>query len=202
MSRLEVLVEEPSMEEALRLLLPKIVGKRARWKVINMRNKGRMLQKLPDRLRGYKQQIDRGEQLKVVVLVDKDTDDCHELKKTLETMARNAGLQTKTAAGIGKAFHVVNRIAIEELETWFMGDTEALKSAFTSLRGVRFPSSFNNPDNGGTWERLHRFLRKNGIYRGSFPKIDAARKIARHMDLACNSSRSFQVFRQGVEACL
>jgi hypothetical protein len=35
MSRMEVLVEEPSMEEVLRYLLPKIIGNRAGWKVIN-----------------------------------------------------------------------------------------------------------------------------------------------------------------------
>ena len=202
MRRLEVLVEEPSMEETLRHLLPKIIQDLAHWKVINMRNKGRLLKELPHRLRAYKRRMDGGERLKVIVLVDRDNDDCHELKQRLENMAQEAGLQTKTAGGAGGPFQVVNRIAIEELEAWFMGDTAALQRAFTSLRGARFPNSFNNPDNGGTWERLNRFLRKNGIYRNSFPKIDAARKIARQMDPARNRSRSFQVFQQGVEACL
>ncbi len=202
MSRLELLVEEPSMEEALRHLLPKIIQDRAQWKVINMRNKGRLLKELPNRLRAYKRRMNGGERLKVVVLIDRDNDDCRELKQRLETMAHEAELQTKTAVGAAGAFQVVNRIAVEELEAWFMGDTAALQNAFTSLRGTRFPNSFNNPDNGGTWERLHRFLKQNGIYRKSFPKIDAARKIASHMDPARNRSQSFQVFQQGLEACL
>jgi hypothetical protein len=203
MSRLELLVEEPSMEEALRHLLPKIIGNRAEWKVINMRSKGRLMKELPNRLRGYKRRMNGGENIKVIVLVDRDIDDCHALKRQLEAMARNAGLQTKTAAGAGgAAFQVVNRIAIDELEAWFMGDTTALQCAYTSLRSVRFPNYFNHPDNGGTWERLHHFLKQHGIYRNSFPKIDAARNIAKHMEPERNRSRSFQCFLQGVVACL
>ncbi|NTU53471.1 MAG: DUF4276 family protein [Chlorobiaceae bacterium] len=83
-------------------------------------------------------------------------------------------------------FQVVNRIAIEELEAWFIGDTEALKVAFSGLRGEVFPKSFNNPDNSGTWEHLHRFLKSKGIYKCSYPKIEAARKIAPYMDLSMN----------------
>ena len=200
--RLEVIVEEPSMEEALRHLLPKILGRRARWRIVNMRNKGRLLRELPKRLRAYWKRIVNGEALKIVVLIDRDSDDCHALKQRLETIAREAGLTTKSvAAGQGR-FQVINRIVIEELEAWFMGDEHALKAAFSSLNRVRFPGSFNRPDNGGTWERLHRFLKRNGIYKNSFPKIDAARRIAPHMDPEQNRSRSFQVFRQGLEACL
>lgn len=98
-------------------------------------------------------------------------------------------------------FHVVNRIAVEELESWFIGDPAALRRAFTSLptidadRGI-----FRNPDNGGTWEGLHRFLKKHGIYKSSYPKIDAARRIAPKLDIQSNRSRSFQVFVQGIEA--
>lgn len=202
MSRLEVLVEELSMEEALRHLLPKIVQGRVQWKIINMRSKGRLLKELPSRLRAYRRRMDAGEPIKVVVLVDRDQDDCHDLKQRLEVMAREAGLHTKTAMGGTGNFQVVTRIAVEELETWFIGDAEALKTAFTSLRSVRFPGSFANPDNGGTWERLHRFLKQNRIYCSSYPKIEAARKIAEHMNPARNRSGSFQVFRQGVEACL
>ncbi len=202
MMRLEVLVEEPSMEEALRHIMPRILRDRARFKTINMRNKGRLLKELPKRLRAYRKRIQGGENLKIVVLVDRDSDDCHTLKQRLETIADEAGLATKTAVRDQGDFQVVTRIAIEELEAWFMGDIGALIATFSSLNSARFPNNFNNPDNGGTWERLHRFLKRKGIYRNSYPKIDAARKIARHMEPERNRSRSFQAFRQGVEACL
>jgi hypothetical protein len=94
-----------------------------------------------------------------------------------------------------------NRIVVEELESWFIGDTTALRLAFPSLPN-QFPGHFRQPDNGGTWERLHRFLKKHGIYRGTYPKIEAARKIAPHIDPARNRSTSFRQFCSGVEALL
>ena len=202
MTRLEILVEEPSMEAALREIMPKILRMRAHWKPINMGSKGKLLKALPARLRAYRKRIDNDEDLKIIVLVDRDSDNCEQLKQRLETIAREAGLTTKTAVNGQGNFHVVTRIAIEELEAWFMGDEDALKGAFTSLRGINFPKSFSNPDNGGTWERLHRFLKSHGIYRKTYPKIEAARKISKYMDLNRNLSRSFQNFLQGVEACL
>ncbi len=202
MTQLEILVEEPSMEAALRELMPRIIHGRAHWKPINMGSKSRLLKALPERLRAYRKRIKNGEDLKIIVLVDQDDDNCETLKHQLETIAREAGLFTKTAPTNQGDFHVVTRISVEELEAWFMGDINALKAAFTSLKSANFPATFTNPDNRGSWERLHRFLKKNGVYRKSYPKIDAARKIAKHMETGNNRSNSFQSFLQGVEACL
>ena len=202
MTRLEILVEEPSMEAALLEVMPRILKNRAQWKPINMGSKGKLLKALPARLRAYRKRIENGEDLKIIVLIDRDSDNCERLKRRLETIAREAGLTTKTAVNGQGDFQVVTRIAIEELEAWFMGDVDALKAAFTSMKSVNFPGNFRNPDNGGTWERLHRFLKRHGIYRKSYPKIEAARKIAKHMEPGRNRSRSFQSFLQGVEACL
>ena len=199
---LEILVEEPSMEAALCEVMPKILQGRARWKPINMGSKGKLLNTLPARLRAYRKRINKGEKLKIIVLVDRDSDDCETLKHRLETIVQEAGLITKTRVSSRGDFQVVTRIAIEELEAWFMGDVDALQAAFTSLMSVNFPGNFRNPDNDGTWERLHRFLKHQGIYRKSYPKIDAARKIAKHMEPGRNRSPSFQCFLQGVEACL
>lgn len=167
-----------------------------------MRNKSRLIGELPARFRGYKKRLENGEDLRIVVLVDRDKDDCENLKARLERIAHDAGLQTKSSPDQNGRFQVVNRIAIEELEAWFIGDIEALNSAFSGLRGEAFPKSFNNPDNSGTWEHLHRFLKSKGIYKSSYPKIEAAGKIARHMELSRNRSRSFHHFCRGIEALL
>lgn len=199
MMKLELILEEPSAEGALRLIMPKIIRQRATVNYINMRNKSRLLQELPSRLRGYRSLIDNGDDIGIVVLIDRDSDDCAQLKSRLELMARDAGLGTKTSTKDAR-FIVVNRIAIEELEAWFIGDHEALKKAFTSLRGKSFPKSFANPDSCGTWEHLHRFLKKQGIYKGSYPKIAAAKAIAMHMEIERNTSKSFRQFVRGVDA--
>lgn len=203
MMQIEVLVEEQSAEEALRHLLPKLLKNRARAKVINLGSKYKLLKALPERLAAYAQRIAGGESLRVVVLVDRDDDDCEQLKAKLESMAAAAGLPTKSAPAAGRPFVVLNRIVIEELESWFIGDPLALRKAFTSLPRIE-PNTgiFRNPDNGGSCEALHRFLKKHGIYKCSFPKIDAARRIAPHLSIEQNRSRSFQVFVDGMKALL
>lgn len=201
--QIKILVEEQSAEEALRHLLPKLLKNRARARVINLGSKYKLLKALPERLAAYRQRINQGEDLRIVVLVDRDDDDCAQLKVELEKMAAAAGLSTKSAPGDDGLFVVLNRIVIEELESWFIGDPLALRKAFTSLPRIEQNSGiFRNPDNGGSWEALHRFLKKYGIYKSSFPKIDAARRIAPYMDIAQNRSRSFQVFVAGMEALL
>lgn len=163
------------------------------------RSKSRLLQELPIRLRGYRQQIEGGEDIRIAVLVDRDRDDCVRLKARLEAMARDAGLVTRSNVSGDGRFAVLNRIAVEELEAWFIGDPEALRRAFTSLRGKPFPKSFTTPDSCGTWEQLHRFLKRQGIYRGHYPKIEAARTIAQHMEIGRNQSVSFRQFVRGVD---
>lgn len=201
MIRLEVLVEEPSAEEALKHILQKIVAGRARTSIHNMRSKGRLLRELPARLRGYRSRIERGEKLRILVIVDRDDDDCEVLKRQLEIMALDAGLSTKSSPNREGRFQVVNRIAVVELESWFIGDPQALRQTFSKLP-ARFPANFSNPDNGGTWERLHRFLRRHGIYKRSYPKIEAAGRIASNLEPNRNRSSSFRHFRLGVEAML
>lgn len=203
MMQIEILVEEQSAEEALRHLLPGLLKSRARAKVINLGSKYKLLKVLPERLAAYRRRIASGEPLRVVVLVDRDDDDCERLKAVLERMATAAGLSTKSSPAADGRFVVLNRIVIEELESWFIGDPSALRKAFTSLPKIEQNAGiFRNPDNGGSWEALHRFLKRHGIYKSSFPKIDAARRIAPHMTVEQNRSRSFRVFVDGMEALL
>lgn len=202
--RIEFQIEEPSAEAVLKLVLPHILGDRAALRIIDYRSKDRMLRELPKRLQGYACRIAH-EELRVVVLIDRDADDCQELKSRLEGMAREAGLPTKTSPTGDGRFLVVNRIAIEELEAWFFGDISALRSAYPRLSPtLDRKAAYRDPDRicGGTWEALHRELQKVGHCGKTFPKIEVARTIARHIEPNANRSRSFEVFRDGIEALL
>jgi hypothetical protein len=138
-----------------------------------------------------RRRIASGEPLRVVVLVDRDDDDRERPKAGLERMAAASGLSTNSSPADDGRFVVLNRIVIEELESWFIGDPSALRKAFASLPKITQNAGlFRNPDNGGSWEALPRFLKRNGICKSSLPKIDAARRIAPHMNLAQNRSRS------------
>lgn len=198
------LVEEPSAEEALYHLLPQILGTRAEFQVIAFAGKQQLERNLVVRLKGFKARL-AYEDIRLVVLVDRDDEDCLAVKRRLEGAAEAAGLVSKAATGKGRVFHVVNRIAIEELEAWFFGDAEALRKAYPRLPSTLvLKAPYRAPDaiRGGTWEALHRELRKAGYDMPVFPKIEVARSIAPHMVPGRNVSPSFQAFRAGVEALL
>ncbi len=199
---IDVHVEEESAEEALRHLLPKIIAGRADFRIINYRGKHSLLAKLPARLRAYDKRIRAGEDLKLVVLIDRDGDDCRALKARLDNMAATAGLATKSQPDRDNRFVVVNRLAIEELEAWFLGDAAAVRAAFPKASTFEKKKAYRDPDaiRGGTWEALHRLLKP--YYPESYPKIEAARRIAPHLNVSANRSPSFLCFCRGVEALL
>ena len=190
----EVLVEEPSMEAALRLLLPRMLGATS-FGVYVHQCKDDLLARLPERLRGYAQWLPQS--WRIVVVIDRDDDDCAVLKETLERMAIETGLVTRTQAG-NRTYQVVNRLAIEELEAWYFGDWKAVESAYPRVP-VTIPrqSKYRDPDaiKGGTWEAFERILQKAGYFAGGLRKIEAAQAIAAHMDPVHNASKSFQVLR-------
>ncbi|MBU0550246.1 macro domain-containing protein [Myxococcota bacterium] len=67
---LELIVEEPSMEQALRGLLPKILGDALTWEIYTHQCKDELLERLPSRLRGYASWLDPS--WRVIVLLDRD----------------------------------------------------------------------------------------------------------------------------------
>ena len=198
---IEFLVEEQSCAEALNNLVPRIIGDRASFGTHVFQGKRDLLSSLPKRLRGYANWLPADR--RIVVLVDRDADDCMKLKANLEKIAKDSGLKTRASCRGKGAFHVLNRIAIEELEAWFFGDVGALVAAFPRIPatlGAR--RGFRDPDAvaGGTWEKLQRVLQDAGYYRAGMPKIEVARKVSKEMDPDRNKSRSFRVFRNGLRS--
>lgn len=196
-------VEEPSMEAYLMELLPRLGHQEGSVRIINHSGKQRLLREIPQRLRGYARIPDQFRPL-TLVLVDKDSDDCRVLKQALELAVQNAGLTSKSAAGAA-SFDVVNRIVIEELESWHFGDVPALVAEYPGVpENLASRAQFRNPDSiaGGTHETLLRVLQSAGHYRGvpALPKVETARRLARRNDFVNNCSASFQQFRLGLEA--
>lgn len=199
-------VEEPSMKEAVEALLPPLLaGRSVECKIIDHGSKHALLTNLPRRLRGYADWPEPG--LRIMVLVDRDDDDCMDLKRRLESAAQAARLPTKTSPDFAGRFKVVNRIVVEELEAWFLGDVPALMAAFPGIPPtLEGRAKFRNPDavTGGTWEALLKVLKQAGHYTQSahLPKIEVARRVATQMVAARNRSKSFQAFVTGLNALL
>jgi len=197
---LEILVEEPSMEEALKNLLPRLLSAETSSRILTFQGKTDLLKQLPARMRAYSKWIP--ETYRIIVLVDEDRQDCLALKQRLEDTAIQAGLSTKTSAS-DPLFKVLNRIVIEELEAWFLGDMEAIRQAYPRIPASLVSSNrFHNPDaiQGGTWETMERTLQRYGYFKSGYAKVDAARTISAHMEPDRNRSKSFQVFRDGLRA--
>jgi hypothetical protein len=201
---LEFLLEERSCEHALKILLPRMLQPVPLLSYRVFQGKGDLLENLPQVLRGYKQQIISGRNLRVVVLLDQDQQDCVELKHKLMQHTREAQLIPFNHARADQPFHVLNRIAVEELEAWFFGDIEALCAAYPNVRSHLGDLARRDPDSipRGTAEALERLLKKAGYYKNGMPKIEVAQRIAHHIQPDRNRSRSFRVFREGLSACL
>jgi uncharacterized protein DUF4276 len=196
LAHLEVLVEEPSAETALNILLPQMIGT-ATFRVYPHTGKDNLLRKLPQRLNTYRRTL--LPDWAVLVLIDADSRDCRVLKLELENMASAAGLTTRTT-NPGR-YNVLNRIVVQELEAWYFGDWQAVRSAYPGVPAtIARRAAFRDPDaiTGGTWEAFERVLQRAGYFRGGLPKLDAAQNIAPHMDLFRNTSRSFQALRNAL----
>jgi len=207
MRHLEILVEEPSTTIVLQELLLKLIANRGTFCIRNFGSKPQLLRALPDRLRGYARRIRQDTDLRIVVLVDEDRDrrGCRALKSELESIACDVGLSTKTRPKQDGSFDVVTRLAIEELEAWLLGDVEAIRAEYDRIpaslaqrKGLRDPDAVT----GGTCERVHRILKEYGYHQAYLPKTEFARRVVPYLDPERNRSRSFAVFRAGIEAIL
>jgi hypothetical protein len=200
---IEFLVEEESAEIALQHIVPKILETEISFRIHVFQGKRDLINKLPSRLNGYRPWLPSD--WVIMVLLDEDREDCGKLKGKMERIAATAGLKTKSQAGKGEKFQVINRLAIEELEAWFFGDVAAICQAYHRIsptlerrRGFRDPDAIV----GGTWEALERVMQAAGYYAGGLPKKEVARKISKSMDPERNRSKSFQVFRDSLLSLL
>ena len=199
---IEFFLEEPSAQETLKAILPKILSNDVTFDFLVFEGKDDLLNNLSARLMGYRWIPDNW---RIMVLIDEDRRDCHELKAKLENAADGAGFVTKSNAAPNENFQVVNRLAIEELEAWFFGDVEAMHAAYSRIPvNLQSKAKYRDPDaiRGGTHEALERILKLANYYKSNVPKREVAQNIAQHMEPSRNRSRSFQVFVEGLKACV
>lgn len=191
-AHLVLLVEEPSMEAFLRALLPRLLPQDRTFQVNPFQGKNDLLGRLGERLRGYASWLP--DDWRIVVVVDRDDEDCRRLKRRLEEIARRAGVTTRTRAG---PWQLLNRIAIEELEAWYFGDWEGVRAVYPRVAAtVPQRRGFRDPDaiSGGTWEAFERVMQEHGYFKGGLGKIDAARALGAHIEPARSRSASFSAF--------
>ncbi|MCX7726142.1 MAG: DUF4276 family protein [Chitinispirillaceae bacterium] len=190
---LEFLVEEISMETFLRVFLERNLSHH-NFQIHSFQGKKDLLGKLSNLLKGYVKWLP--ENYRLIVIVDQDGDDCKKLKKVLEDKAKEAGLITKSNHR-GQKWQIVNRIVVEELESWYFGDWNAVCKAYPRVsKNIISKKEYRNPDNikGGVKEAFKKVMNKYGYFKNGLRQKEIASNIAQYIDPKQNSSHSFNIF--------
>ena len=175
----------PSAEALLKVLMPRMIVQKENIFVryIVFEGKQDLEKKLPRKLRGWKLHGS-----KFIVLRDQDSADCKRIKVNLLELCPE-----------DKKPHTLVRIACRELESWYLGDLDAVEHGL-GLSGIAKYQGNNrylNPDSiqapSAEIERL-----TNRIYQ----KISGSRAIGEYLNLDNTRSNSFNVFITGIKKIL
>lgn len=130
-----------------------------------------------------------GEDICVVVLVDVDDKACKDFLVELNNMLEALPKKPK---------RVLFRLAIEETESWFIADSEAVRLAYPKMKLQRLRDI--KPDAiVGAWERLAEAIGETVAQVTGPDKYTWAEKIAPHINLENPISPSLGKFISGVE---
>jgi len=186
------------MEAFLRGLLPRVLPGNRTFDLHAFQGKSDLLGKLGARLRGYARWLP--DNWSIIVVVDRDGDDCVQLKQHLERIARQSGVRTRSVSG-GSPWQLANRIAIEELEAWYFGDWQAVREVYPKASPtVRNQHGYRDPDGiaGGTWEAFERVLQRHGYFKQGLRKVEVARALGMYIDWRRSDSPSFRHFHEAL----
>lgn len=207
----EILVEDSSGAKLMESVLPKLLGEQGNphsWRVHGYNGIGRipkkemdaradpakrmLLDRLPGILRahGKTHGIDA-----VVVILDTDKRDCVDFLAELKALA----------AGCNPAPNTLFRLAIEEVEAWYLGDRQALEKAYPRAKADVL-NRYVQDSVCGTWELLADAIHPGGsaaIKQAGWPlpgqiKHEWAEKIGPLLDPDRNVSPSFGKLRDGL----
>lgn len=129
----------------------------------------------------------------IFVILDSDDEDCAEMKRSLMQMYQELEIEIQ----------VFFCIAIEEMEAWLLGDSDALLTAYPMAKR-QFLQKYIQDSIVGTWEYLADIVYKGGLqalkrnassyYEIGMFKCECARNIGVLLDIRKNASPSFNYF--------
>lgn len=180
--KLVVFTEEHSMKVVLNTLLPAVLPSQVPFQVVPFNGRGDLESNVERVLRGWNEP-----DVKFVIVEDQDNDDCRKRKARLANLAARARKEALV------------RIACRELESWYLGDLEAVAAAYEKPNIVSKYGSkakYRDPDAiVNVKEELLRIVPEH-------QQIEGARKISANMDIERNKSKSFRVFFSGVRGLI
>ena len=173
------MTEEVSMERFLKIALDKIlpIDQEIHHLIIPHEGKQDLEKSIPRKLRAWKNNNDIRYQF--IIVRDKDSGNCAEIKTRISSLCRKAGRDD--------TFII---IVIHELESWFLGDLNAVEKAY-KINGIAKKQKqrlYRNPDAiANASEQLAHICNDT-------TKISRAENITLKMDFDNNLSQSFNYF--------
>ncbi len=171
-------LEEPSAQDFLQVVLPKVLPAHVVPHFLVFEGKQDLEKRLVPRMKRWLRPNSR-----FIVMRDQDSGDCLVIKAKLQGLCAQAGRPDATV-----------RIVCKELETFFVGDWNAIAIAFgrLSLAANAKRAKYRTPDMLGSPSiEIRRAI-------PTYQKREGARMIAPHLDLASNTSSSFQVLMRSI----
>ena len=179
MKRLIFLLEEPSAEEMLKGLLPRVLPPDVHPEFKVFEGKQDLEKGLFRTLKAW-----RIPDCAFVVIRDQDSGDCHAIKQKLADISRRANRED-----------VLVRVACRELESFYLGDLAAVETGLR-LNGIAKKQGnrkYREPDRLGSPSRELAQLTS-----GRYQKVAGSRAIAPHLHIESNTSHSFKVLLDGI----
>jgi hypothetical protein len=198
--KVHVLVEGPSEEAALRPWLVRFLPGH-RFQIIRHRGKGRLpgdplcsvdpkrqglLDQLPAKLRAYGQTLNTSTD-RVLVLVDVDNDNCKDLLGRLRRVVGSCDPRPE----------VLFRLAIEEFEAFYLGDADAIRSAFPRAN-LRLLKNYKQDSICGTWEVFQKVVGARSESKVAWADAMGAHLGTSYRGRGANQSLSFRKFCEGL----
>jgi len=194
------LTEDQSSEKSMNILIPKMFGDGITYKIHSYKGMGEipknlkpktdaskriLLDRLPKILRGYGKVQDCGV---IVIICDLDNNDKEKRLSELYGVLNACNPKPKA----------LFCLAIEEFEAWYLGDLNAVRTAYPKSK-ENVLNSYKNDEICGTWEVLadavyqggHKELEKRGWQAIGKQKSIWAETISPHMNVDNNRSPSF-----------
>ena len=185
--QIEFLLEEPSMENFLKIILPKIlpgdlkIGINCFLRPHN--GKSDLMKSIPLKVKGFS---NFHIPIKIVIIHDQDTSDCKKLKQEIKDLVKESG-QVDTLI----------RIPCRELEAWYLGDMDSIKEVYHKFKPEKYKnkSKYRNPDECYASKELFKICPE-------FQKGEASKNIPKYMNINSNKSKSFNNFILGIRRLL
>lgn len=172
------LLEEQSAKAMLESIVPRLIGTDVAISYLTFEGKQDLEKNLKRKLQGW-QKPDTA----FVVMRDQDSADCFEIKQRLKAICAEAGRP-----------ETLVRIACHELESFYLGDLNAVAQAYQKAVPSQKARKYRIPDNlSNAAEELSK------ITQNEYQKIDGSRRIASLLNLdGTNHSHSFNILCDGI----